>query len=492
MKLFKYKLEITVFISGMVVMILELIGSRILAPYLGNSIFVWTSIIGIILAALSGGYYLGGRLSKNNPQTKHLIKVLLLAAVTIAIIPFLKQFILPVALSLGIKAGSVFATILLFTIPSVILGTISPYAIRLKAKNLENVGGVAGNLYALSTIGSIVGTFLAGFTLIPLLTSSQILYGISIVLVIGALINVVTIKASALLLLLVTALATTGNTQTAYLYEGDSPYNHIRVAEYIDKQTQKVARVMLLATESHSIIFPEEPDLLYSDYSKAYRLDKLFKPNIKRALTIGGGAYVTPRDYLNRFPDAEMVVAELDPKVTEIAKQYFFLEESSRLTTHDLDGRVFLNQNEEMFDVIYGDAYGTYYGVPFQLATQEAFSLMDQQLFDNGVILLNVISSVEGEQSEFLRAQVKTLKQVFPHVYIVPTADKELDEVQNIVVIASKNNQELTKEQLLKSAGEQNKKFIEKMIHHDDYEYQHADVFTDEFAPTDFYASKFL
>ena len=151
------QLEVIVFISGAVVMILELIGSRILAPYLGTSIFVWASLIGIILGALSLGYYLGGRFSKNNPSLYFLTKILFWGGLSILIIALIKEPVLSFSVKLGVKFGSVAATLFLFALPSIILGMVSPYVIRLKTEKVESAGGVAGNLYALSTIGSIFG-----------------------------------------------------------------------------------------------------------------------------------------------------------------------------------------------------------------------------------------------------------------------------------------------------------------------------------------------
>src|SRR3989338_3386296 len=168
------RLEIIVFIAGALVMILELIGSRLLAPYLGTSIFVWTALIGIVLGALSLGYYLGGRFSAKNPSLAFLCLILFLAGLAIFLVAIFKDFILFYSTYFGVKSGAVFATIILFALPGVLLGMISPYAVRLKIKDLESSGGIAGNLYALSTIGSIVGTFLAGFYLIPTFGSNQI------------------------------------------------------------------------------------------------------------------------------------------------------------------------------------------------------------------------------------------------------------------------------------------------------------------------------
>ncbi|RJR31335.1 spermidine synthase, partial [Candidatus Parcubacteria bacterium] len=176
----KYKLEIIIFLSGAIVMILELIGSRILAPYLGTSIFVWTSLIGLILAALSIGYYLGGRFSVKNPNFGFLSLMLISAALLTVIINVIKEPIIKNAMTFGIRSGSILSTLSLFFLPSIALGMISPYAIRLKIKNIDTSGSAAGKLYAISTVGSIAGTFAAGFWLIPNFGSTNIIIGLGL------------------------------------------------------------------------------------------------------------------------------------------------------------------------------------------------------------------------------------------------------------------------------------------------------------------------
>ena len=180
----KYRLEIIVFITGAVVMALELVGSRIVAPYLGASIYVWTSLIGVILASLSLGYYWGGRLADKKPEYKTFSLLILISAFLVGIISLIKT---PVLVSISrlfpdIRLAAILAATLLFAPASTILGTISPYAIRLRMKDLEHSGATVGRLYAISTVGSIIGTFLAGFFLISFFGSRNILIFLSMTL----------------------------------------------------------------------------------------------------------------------------------------------------------------------------------------------------------------------------------------------------------------------------------------------------------------------
>jgi len=488
------KLEIIVFTGGTVVMILELIGSRILSPYLGTSIFVWSALIGIILGALSLGYYLGGRFSANNPRLTFLTRILFLAGLAILLITIIKEPVLLYAMQLGVKLGSVIATLALFTLPSIILGMVSPYAIRLKIEDVESSGGVAGNLYALSTIGSIFGTFLAGFYLIPTFGSTQILFGLSFILVLISFLGGKKLfKLSVLVLIIITWLVSQA-TPSIYIFEADSAYNHIRVADMFFPKENANVRVLYLATETHSIIY-QDSGKLFSAYSQLYQLDNLFQPEIKKALTLGGGAYVNPVNFLKRYPQAEMTVVEIDLKVTEVAKEYFQLKDDPRMKIHHQDGRIFLNNNTEKFDVIYGDAFASYYSIPFQLTTKEAIEKIYNSLNDDGVLVLNVIASLTGKASKFFQAEYKTLQEFFPQIYIFPAYfydQQNSDKHQNLILIATKNQDRLSKQDLLEKANETQKELIEHFWQEEVLIDPKIRVLTDDFAPVDYYISKLL
>jgi len=461
------RLEIIVFVSGTVVMVLELIGSRILAPYLGTSIFVWTALIGIILGALSAGYYIGGSLSKKNPKLSTLAAIILVAGLLILSITILKEPVLKLALPLGVKAGSVVATLMLFTLPSIVMGMVSPYAIRLKVQTVEGSGSAAGILYAISTLGSIFGTFLAGFYLIPTFSSTQILLGLGAVMALTALIGGLRLQPLAVLVIVGILGIGTSLVPSPYVYESDSAYNHIRVLDTILTETGARVRVLLLATEAHSILNLDSDDLI-AQYHQLYQLDNLFARKIERALTLGAGAYIAPRNFLERYPTAEMTVVEIDPAVTVVAQRYFNLTKNNRLTTIHQDARLFLNHVEEKYDIIYGDAFASYYSIPFQLTTIEALQRVSEALTDDGVFVLNVISGLEGEQALFFSAEYQTLAQVFPQLYVFPTRfyrpDQNLQTPQNIVIFATKNPSRLTVESLLQRGTESQQEQITKLI----------------------------
>lgn len=181
----KFTLEIIVFICGAVVMAYEIIGSRMLGPYVGTSMFVWTSIIGVILLSLSVGYMWGGRIADQKPRADVLSMYIFIAGLFIILSTFIKDFILEFLLNTisNVKVVSIIASVMLFTIPSVLLGMVSPFAARIKMKTVEKSGSTVGNLYAVSTVGSIIGVFLAGFYFIPNFKITNILLLFAIVLI---------------------------------------------------------------------------------------------------------------------------------------------------------------------------------------------------------------------------------------------------------------------------------------------------------------------
>ncbi len=185
----KFFLEITVFICGAVVMAFEIVGSRMLGPYVGTSVFVWTGIIGVILLCLSLGYYYGGKIADKTPDFKLLAMIILFAGLFIGISTLVKDGLLNMLLNVfsDVKLISLLASFILFSVPSVLLGMVSPFAARLKIKTLDKSGSAVGNLYAISTLGSITGTFLAGFYLIPSFGVTSILYLLALILVLSAL-----------------------------------------------------------------------------------------------------------------------------------------------------------------------------------------------------------------------------------------------------------------------------------------------------------------
>ena len=487
-----------VFLSGATVMILEIVGSRVLAPYVGTSTFVWTSIIGIILGSLSLGYWLGGKIADKNPNFKTLSEILFTGALLITLIALFKEDVLQIiqANISSIRLNSFVSSIILFTLPSIVLGMVSPYAVRLKMKSISSSGRTVGNLYALSTMGSIVGTFLAGFYLLAIFGNTKILFFLTIVLLFMSVITFVKnfTKGKIVITILVIGYAVFGNFQTLNLAIGevvdiDTDYNRIWIYEGEDYYTKEPVRNLKINSNNSSSMFLEDQkknELVYP-YTKFYRLAEHFYPNLKSGLMIGGAAYSYPKDFLTNFPEATLDVVEIDPALTEIAKKYFNLEENDKLTVYHEDGRTFLNNSEKKYDVIFGDAFSGGYSIPYHLTTIEAVQKIHDNLTKNGVALINIISSIEGDYGKFFRAEYYTYKEMFPQVYAFPVhSPANPDLLQNIMLVALKS-EETPK---FTNKNDELNSYLQNLYTEDIT--NDLPILTDEFAPVDQYVMGML
>lgn len=447
----KYTLEMVVFVSGALVMIFEIVGSRLLAPYIGTSTYIWTSLIGVILGSLSLGYWLGGRAADSNPRKFVLSNILFSAGGLISLSLLLQEIVLSVLASapfrLEIKA--VLAALILFAPASVFFGFVTPYSVRLRLNSMADAGETVGRLYALSTVGSILGTFAAGFVLLPFIGTIRTLYLITAVLFALAIaIAPLELNRRKLSALIMFPLAVGLNEFVRYslalssnFQDIDTEYSRVRVFDTTDKETNKPIRVLTLDPFStQSAIFLDDPEKTPINYVQYYHLLRHFKPDFQNTLLIGGAGYTFPKEYLRKYPGKKIDVVEIDPQMTEIARKYFQLRENSDLRVFHEDGRIFLNTNQIRYDAILIDAFGAVYSVPFQLTTIEAVKKISQSLSDDGVVIVNLISAIEGEGSQFLQAEFKTYQQVFPHVRVFRVfPERAKTETQNLILLASKS-----------------------------------------------------
>lgn len=444
-------LGVTVFSCGALVMIFEIIGSRILSPFLGASTYIWTSLIGVILASLSLGYWLGGRIADKRPDVKYLASVILVASGLISLTALTKEIVLSMIADIptGLEIKTVIAAILLFAPASVCLGFVAPFAVRLKMTSVETTGQTVGRLYALSTIGSIVGTFAAGFLLIPFLGSVRTLYLIATALLVLSLLlaplAISRTTVTSVVLLVFGIVATEGNAyllrQQSEVYDFDTEYSRVQVFRTNDSVTGKPIRA--LATDPYfvqSAMFLDSDELVL-EYSRFYHLIGNFNPHIKHSLIIGGAGYSFPKDYLRKYPDAKLDVVEIDPQMTEIARRFFRLVDDPRLNIIHEDGRMFINRAESgKYDAILMDAFGSLFSVPAHLTTIEAVKHLNRILTPDGVIIFNLGSAITGPASHFLQAELATYQKAFPHVYLFKVNPDYPDEkLQNLIIVASKS-----------------------------------------------------
>jgi spermidine synthase len=483
-------LEVVVFLCGAVVMVLEMVGSRVLAPYLGSSIIVWTSLIGIILGSLSIGYWWGGLKADKNPNCRGLSLIIALASLLVGCIAITKSFVLDFLqdYTTSVHIASVVAAFVLFAPPSILLGMVSPYAVKLKLISLEKSGNTVGRLYAISTIGSIFGTFLGGFYLIAFFGSTRILYILAIVLIATSLVAFLgdkKLKLAALVLFMV-LMAAAGSYESYRaslgFYDVDTNYNRIIL---YDAKTANAGAVRIMTTHPKAIQSAMEldaPKELFLPYSRYYDLVSLFKPDPGGFLILGGGGYSYPKYALDKYPKATIDVVEIDPQVTELARKFFFLEENPRLTIFHEDARCFLRKTSRKYDAVLVDVFNSHYSVPFHLTTVETAKALYDRLADDGVVILNVLSRMDGRQGRFLRAEYATYGAVFKHVDLFAVSSPEDGSIwQNFMLVASKSG----KEPDIPGADSPLREFF----NHTWKEPVDADVpiLTDDFAPVDSY-----
>jgi len=442
-----YRLELTVFCSGAVVMIFELAGSRVLGPFIGTSIFVWTSIIGIILGSLSIGYYGGGRLADRYPNVRMLSRILLAASIAVLLSITLKDALLIrlTASIQSIKIVSILGSILLFAPASALLGMVSPYAAKLKIDELHHSGSTVGTLYAISTVGSIAGTFLAGFFLIPALGTTMILILLCTILILLSLLmqprEDVLLRIGVLALIAIVWGGTYVRTQALEaknFFDLDTQYSRVWVFDAPHTQTNRMVRSMQIGASNSAAMFLDDENELVFDYLQHYALAEHFVPKFTHSLLIGGAAYTYPAHYLAHYPDATIDVIEIDPALTDIARTHFNLKDNPRLAIYHEDARTFLNRADTTYDVIFGDAFSSLYSIPFQLTTREAVRKKFDLLSDNGAVLLNIISPLTGNGASFLAAEYATYQSVFPNVYLYQVRDAGAEKIQNVILVASK------------------------------------------------------
>ncbi|HYA28939.1 MAG TPA: fused MFS/spermidine synthase [Acidobacteriota bacterium] len=492
-------LNIVVFVSGAVLMALEIVGSRVLAPYFGSSIFVWGSLISVVMAALSIGYYWGGWLSAREPSYGKLLVLLVIPGILIFFLPFVYPVVNEqiAIIDFGTRLNPLIACSALFLAPGIFLGTISPYVIRLAATRLHTVGSTAGTLYAVSTCGSIVGTLLTAFYLIPVLGVSNIIHALGISLVCLSLVVVPLIRlqrvslaqavATVSVMLGSTTLLWTPTGWAKTLMQKDTFYHRIRIEE------DDEARYMYFDRTLQSAMTLKDPTALRLLYSRYTSLGFTFRPDAKKMLVVGLGGGSIPKKVQKEFPNMEIDAVEIDPEVVKIAKEHFNVRESNHLRLHAQDGRLFLTRTQTQYDIILLDAYFTD-ATPFHLTTKQFFELAQKRLTPNGIIVANLISAVTGPSGKIVRAFVRTQRQIFPQVYVFAARRPEnvsLDTIQNVIVIATRDKQRVDIKEIVKRATAIDKGLFPDPIqdvavaYYDRLLAEDVPVLTDDYAPTD-------
>jgi spermidine synthase len=432
-----------VFSSGAAIMGVEILASRLLAPYYGDTVYTWGSLIAVIMIALAIGYRRGGKDADRYASYVGLSNLFLMAGIFVVLIPFSAPFVLEIVRELGlpIMYEPLLPSAILLTLPTMYLGMVSPYALKLVAKNINVIGDVSGRLSSLNTIGSIFGTFMTVFFLIPNFGTRETLLSIGVFLVAISMIrrrqNYVLGVTFLLLIqiipgnIMIRRYTVVGDGTN--IYHKETPYSSLSIIENEVNGT----RSLYLNNLPHSAMYINgsvTPVYRYTDY---FNLAFGYNPDITRVLFIGGGGFSGPKQFLFDYPDLLVSVVEIDPDVVEAAHSYFLVpRDNPRLEIVVMDGRKYLEIGG-VYDLIVLDAYSYTY-VPFHLMTNEFMAVVDSHLSEKGVFVSNMIGSLIGDTSKLLWSQVLTTLNNIPYVYLYKTKDTADGFVQNVCLVASK------------------------------------------------------
>lgn len=436
-----------VFISNTCLMVLELVAGRLMAPYLGVSLYTWTSIIGVILAGITVGNYLGGRLADRAASRRLLGLILMTCALaSLAILPanrFMAEHSILSGAPIQLRIIAITATI--FLLPAVLLGLISPVVVKLSLATLDRAGNVVGRIYAAGAAGSIVGTFATGFYLVALFGTHAVVLGVAAVLAgLGLLVSGAWRQPGWLLLAGLLTLSMGVGLVRADLLRAkclrESNYFCIKIRE---EETDGVRfRALVLDRLLHSWVDPDNPQNLRYGYEVIYRqvMDRWAESWVieaPRTLFIGGGGYTFPRFVESAYGRAVVHVVEIDPAVTETVYESLGLPRDTTIRTYNQDARAFLNQlpADSQYDFIFGDAFNDF-SVPYHLTTREFASQVSAHLAPDGLYMVNII---DGRHGLFLRAFVRTLQSVFPHVAVSTSSDNWRTLERHTFVIVAGN-----------------------------------------------------
>mgnify|MGYP001765606781 CR=1 FL=1 len=422
---------VAVFVSGLTSLAVEMAASRLLGNYFGTSNLVWASIIGLILIYLTVGYFIGGRWADRSPHHSTFYSILAWASLATGLVPLASRPILRIAsdafdqLQLGVLAGSFTTVMILFIIPVTLMGMASPFAIRLSIQDTENAGKISGRIYAISTLGSFIGTFLPVLVLIPTLGTYRTFLVLSLILMIFALIGILLSRGWKYMLrfawmpLVIIALFIIGAPGTdkstaGLIYEGESSYNYIQVLQDGDYRLLRLNE----GQGVHSIYHPEITN--FNGPWEQVISAPFFNPapvsldSILEVAIVGLAAGTTAREVFAVFPQARVDGIEIDPLIVQVGRDYFEMTDP-RLNVIIQDGRWALEKSSKRYDIISVDAYRPPY-IPWHLTTVEFFQVVYDHLDDDGVMIINVGRGPTDRR--LVNALASTISEVFHTIYI--------------------------------------------------------------------------
>lgn len=521
-------LQIIVFLSGAVLMSLEMVGSRLLAPSFGTSIYVWGSLIVVVMAALTLGYYCGGRIADKHPSYVILGAITGIAGVFIGFLPFWVQPVNNLCGALEPRTGSLLASLAFFFIPSVMLATISPFGIKLTSRSLTTIGNTAGFMSAVSTAGSIIGTLLTSFFLIPAMGVRNIIHSLGFILLVLSLcaftlawkrpaddrrpdpkqlMTVIFFTFFGIMVLLLLWIAVPFQTKLhsdgTILYDSDSLYHHITVDQ--------------IGTERHlhfddsyqSAIDLDKPLEAVFSYTSYLHLGVVTRPYPTRALFIGLGGGSAPKKFLHDYPSLKTIdIVEIDPDTVKVAYRYFQLPDDPRFRVIVQDGRLYVEKTAKEiaagkalpYDIIVIDAYSSS-TIPYHLTTREFVQTVRKIMSSDAVLVFNIIGAISGPNNQLLLSMKRTIDTTFPQSYLFPVGGWNGPEdifESNMILVSTMNPKRwssatwLEKAELYQDSGvitekvsEYAKELVDESLIRDQYRLANIPVLTDDYAPVD-------
>jgi spermidine synthase len=450
--------------------------------------------------ALSLGYYFGGRYADKHPSTERFFFIIFISGILVALSLVLNALLLPVlGTTLPITYGPLLSSLLLFFVPALFLGTLSPYVVKILSLETDpaHFGALSGLVFFWSTLGSITGSLSAGFVLVPLLGLNAIIIWCSIslfVLGIGGVLYFGDKKKIPLLVCLAVAVSIVlfvlaGNIKNDALFTRDGVYEKITVRDM--EWNGHPARFLIQDRSSSAAVYLDSDEYAF-DYVKYMELSRLLPETPKRILVLGAGAYTMPRIFRNMYPDARIDVVDIEPYLEKISEEYFGFVSDENIYSHVTDGRRFLFDSDGEYDFIFVDVYHSLYSIPSHFVTKEFFSLAKSKLSPDGLFMANIIGALGDEKPpSILWSVLKTFKNVFENSEFFAVYTPSIRESQNFIFVGQTDE---TKLDLMAQARLQSDIFFRALsITRVDIKKEVVDahiLLTDNYAPVEYLTSK--